>query len=348
MKPLIVFFSYLAINYSVAQQNTQGLRAEYFQGINFNKKVATRVDRQINFHWDKHNKPALGLELNYFSVRWTGRIYAPVAGTYYFSATADDGIRIWIDGINILDDWLGPGQANRQMPYELIGKRSSVNFLANHWYNIQVEYANGWDKSQIVLYWELPIDTQSPLGTQGIFRKVIPAQNLSPISKPIRLPVPTVAKTKLFKKISPLPKWREPINELRNSPSENVLSVVEPAPEIKLEQGQPVILHQVQFAQSSYVLMAESYPVLNQLVALLKQNPAQRIAISGHTDNIGDARLNLTLSEYRARQVANYLTQQGIATNRIETKGYGGERPIANNGVAIERAKNRRVEVLLL
>ncbi|MFD1144779.1 OmpA family protein [Larkinella insperata] len=115
-----------------------------------------------------------------------------------------------------------------------------------------------------------------------------------------------------------------------------------------LAPGKAVTLNRVYFDQSSYMLRPESYTQLNQLVALLKSRPDVRIEISGHTDNVGDPRLNLALSENRARVIMSYLVANGIAENRLRSKGYGQTQPIAANDTEENKRKNRRVEVRLL
>ncbi|WP_421828928.1 OmpA family protein [Larkinella sp.] len=115
-----------------------------------------------------------------------------------------------------------------------------------------------------------------------------------------------------------------------------------------LTTGKTVTLNNVYFDQSSYLLRPESYTQLNQLVALLKSRPGLRIEISGHTDNVGDPRLNLALSENRARVITTYLTTNGIAESRLRFKGYGQTKPIAANDTEENKRKNRRVEVRLL
>jgi outer membrane protein OmpA-like peptidoglycan-associated protein len=112
--------------------------------------------------------------------------------------------------------------------------------------------------------------------------------------------------------------------------------------------GEAVRLSRVYFDQSSYILTPESYPQLNRLVEALKKNPRLRIEIGGHTDNVGDARLNQYLSENRAKVIANYLENQGIDERQLLWKGYGQTRPIAPNDTEDNRAKNRRVEVTVM
>jgi outer membrane protein OmpA-like peptidoglycan-associated protein len=111
-----------------------------------------------------------------------------------------------------------------------------------------------------------------------------------------------------------------------------------------LKKGQTVVLNNLYFDQSSYVLRPESSAELDRLVAALKANPKLKIAIAGHTDNVGDSRLNVLLSENRAKVVKNYLFNRGIADNRLSAIGYGPNRPVAPNDSEEARSRNRRVE----
>lgn len=83
---------------------------------------------------------------------------------------------------------------------------------------------------------------------------------------------------------------------------------------------------------------------LDKLAIVLKNNPDTNINIYGHTDNKGRAEYNQNLSERRAASVKNYLTFQGIASNRIFPMGMGMREPIATNDTDAGRAQNRRVE----
>jgi outer membrane protein OmpA-like peptidoglycan-associated protein len=77
----------------------------------------------------------------------------------------------------------------------------------------------------------------------------------------------------------------------------------------------------------------------------LKANPQiKRMSIEGHTDDRGDNDMNMRLSQGRAASVMNWLVQHGVAQDRLESHGYGEERPIADNATDNGRASNRRVE----
>ncbi|MBO0938630.1 OmpA family protein [Fibrella sp. HMF5335] len=115
-----------------------------------------------------------------------------------------------------------------------------------------------------------------------------------------------------------------------------------------LQTGQAIQLDKVFFDQSSYHLRSESFEQLDKLLRTLQTTPALRIEIAGHTDNVGDRRLNQLLSEQRAKVIANYLVTKGIPDTRLRANGYGGTRPAAPNDVEENKRKNRRVEFVVL
>ena len=88
--------------------------------------------------------------------------------------------------------------------------------------------------------------------------------------------------------------------------------------------------------------------VLDSFANGLKDDPNTRIRIVGHTDNTGSDAINDPLSLQRARSVKNYLEDRGIADSRIEAEGRGEHEPIADNSTAAGRAKNRRVEFVIM
>lgn len=111
---------------------------------------------------------------------------------------------------------------------------------------------------------------------------------------------------------------------------------------------QPVALNaeitfqNILFATGSYQLPGDASVELDKLVQVLTDNPGLKVEISGHTDNVGKAEDNLLLSANRAKSIVDYLQQKGISGQRLSYKGYGATQPVADNGTAEGRAKNRR------
>lgn len=117
--------------------------------------------------------------------------------------------------------------------------------------------------------------------------------------------------------------------------------------EIKLtpiQIGEQVKLENVHFKQGTAELLPESYPVLNKLVKMLNDNASMTIELSGHTDNVGDPKANMKLSEERVITISNYLVSKGIRAKRVQGKGYGGTQPIESNDKEETRKLNRRVD----
>jgi outer membrane protein OmpA-like peptidoglycan-associated protein len=102
----------------------------------------------------------------------------------------------------------------------------------------------------------------------------------------------------------------------------------------------------IHFATAKAEILPESRPIIDEIVSLLKNRPNLRIGVEGHTDNMGNPAANKTLSNARAKAVAEAIAAAGISSNRLDPAGYGQERPIADNRTEEGRAKNRRVELV--
>lgn len=118
--------------------------------------------------------------------------------------------------------------------------------------------------------------------------------------------------------------------------------------DIQFEPGKSFSLDHVHFESGKASLTKDSYSELNELVDYLKLKKQIKIEIAGHTDDIGEEKSNLNLSQKRADRVRNYLISKGIEATRIVAKGYGESRPIADNSTEEGRQKNRRTEVHIL
>lgn len=104
----------------------------------------------------------------------------------------------------------------------------------------------------------------------------------------------------------------------------------------------------VTFDVDSYTLKPYFRPTLNQIADSMNKYPNSLIDVYGYTDSTGSAEYNQTLSENRARTVANYLVTRGVSEARIRSTGYGETMPIASNDTEEGRAKNRRVEIKIV
>lgn len=115
-----------------------------------------------------------------------------------------------------------------------------------------------------------------------------------------------------------------------------------------VEVGSIVNLDNVNFYRGTSDLIESSQGQLEIIAQLMKDNPAMEIELTGHTDNQGNSKLNLQLSQDRVEKVKSYLIKQGISSNRISGRGYGGTQPIASNASEETRKLNRRVEFKII
>jgi outer membrane protein OmpA-like peptidoglycan-associated protein len=88
--------------------------------------------------------------------------------------------------------------------------------------------------------------------------------------------------------------------------------------------------------------------IIDELKTYLQSKPTMKIAIYGHTDNVGNANDNIVLSQSRAKEVMEYLISQGIDAKRLAYEGFGANKPKASNATEEGRAINRRVEFIIL
>jgi outer membrane protein OmpA-like peptidoglycan-associated protein len=350
-----------------------GLLGEYFRGDYFGEKVFTRIDRKIDFYWN--GSPGPNLYETDFSVRWTGKLLAPADGTYKFMVNINDGARLWIGGKLVLDEWrLEPGR-KYQTEIELQGGR---------YYDIKLEYFNGPQLGVMQLSWESPENRVSLFGlelyaspeiipSKYLFSPSLPQPAKPALAKatpPARKTQPAGVRPALAKKTEPPARKQPATAGIPVGLSGNVAEKKDPgeaekpsagrpetphgeaaravAPEMatfeELEPGKAVVLEEVRFEQSQYRLLPQSYQQLDKLANTLLKYPRLTIEVAGHTDNVGDPRLNQALSEHRALVVTHYLQRKGVAEGRIKARGYGGSRPVAPNTTEAERSRNRRVE----
>jgi outer membrane protein OmpA-like peptidoglycan-associated protein len=118
-------------------------------------------------------------------------------------------------------------------------------------------------------------------------------------------------------------------------------------PEVAIDNKAKQIFQQamtgIQFETGKDVIKKTSYGILDNVVSVLKSNPTWDTEVEGHTDNVGNAEANKELSQKRANAVMKYLQDKGVV-NKLSARGFGMERPIADNKTAKGKAKNRRVE----
>ncbi|MCC6727353.1 MAG: OmpA family protein [Saprospiraceae bacterium] len=308
----------------IAQQST--LKAEYFNGTNFEEKVTSRTESNIDKAWNDV-PPVPGIDPHNCSIRWTGRITAPESGTYTFSARVDDGIRVWVGGVQVIDNWRlnDNGQSTGQ-----------VKMKAGTSYDLRVEYFNALIEGEVTLIWKLPNSNKPEVVAPEFF-----TQKPKPAVAPAQAVQQPVAEAK--------PKPTKPVEKPKAKPP-----VVQPEP---TKPGKPVELPKdtlekyvpknVLFVQGKAIMLDASKPDLDKLAGFMLRNPSYKIKVEGHTDIIGDTDMNQALSDERAKVVAEYLAQRGVGEERLQSRGYGSSRPLYKGNSKKGYAQNRRVAFVI-
>ncbi len=123
-----------------------GVKGQYYKGMNFESLVLTRTDPQINFNWGAAAPdPVVGIDQ--FSVRWTGEVEAAFTETHTFYTNSDDGVRLWIDGQQLVDNWTDHGATENS------GK---IDLVAGSAYSLQMEMYENGGSAVAELRWSSP------------------------------------------------------------------------------------------------------------------------------------------------------------------------------------------------
>ena len=331
----IYTFSFLGVTHVLAQQ---GLKGDYYDGDNFQKYVATRIDSKIDLSWLIH-PPVAGINPRYCSIRWTGRLFAPESGTYTFSTLVDDGVRVWIGNVKVIDAW--DLHDSEDFKGKIVLEKGKL-------YDLKVEYFNAMIEGEIHLLWELPSDKASFWNFFSNNAKVVGPSYFYQIHEIPSPPKPintSIAEKPTPKKIvTPLSKT--PLNK----PKSPIVTSKTPTTKSKIVSADTIQKYtpkNILFEQSKSIMLGESFTELDNLAAFLKRYPQLMLTIEGHTDNIGDIKLNFMLSEERAQAVMKYLLDKGIVANRIQAKGYGSSRPLITDNSPTGHVQNRRVEFII-
>ena len=129
--------------------------------------------------------------------------------------------------------------------------------------------------------------------------------------------------------------------QLQLSPQPKTSQVEMSASEVKIRR-------QIMFNKNSSVISERSHELLREIADVLLRNPqVELVEIQGHTDNQGEPELNRQLSQLRAESVKKFLTEAGVAADRLDARGYGDTRPLVPNLTEANRARNRRVQFII-
>ena len=172
---------------------------DYYSGTDFESFVLSRQDFTVDFDWDT-GSPAPSVPSDDFSVRWTGTLDPPTSETYTFFVTSDDGVRLWVDGSLVIDDWTthSAQQFNAQ-----------VSLTAGSPTDVTLEFFESSGEASCVFEWSSPTLPRQLVraGTGGLTQLVpvgpfldsaLPARHAGhgpPAASSSRTPIPTCAST---------------------------------------------------------------------------------------------------------------------------------------------------------
>lgn len=162
---------------SSGSNNGTGLRGQYYNNMTLTGTPAvTRTDATVNFSWGS-GSPGAGINSDGFSTRWEGEVEAPVSGSYTFTTVTDDGVRLWVNGTQLINQWIN------QAPTTVNG--TAISLTGGTKYTIVMEYFENGGGAEASLRWSYP----------GQSTVVIPQTRLYPAGTTVSAPVITSALT---------------------------------------------------------------------------------------------------------------------------------------------------------
>jgi hypothetical protein len=144
---------------TAAGGGTAGLVGEYFATYTLSSLAVTRTDSRVSFSWNE--SPAWGVPADNFSVRWRGKVQAPVTGSYQFITESDNGVRMWVNGTQVINNWVSHSLTTNT--------GSSVTLQAGVRYDIVLEFFERTGNATMRLKWKYP----------GQITQTVPAEVLS-------------------------------------------------------------------------------------------------------------------------------------------------------------------------
>ena len=168
--------------YRVATGGTgNGLSATYFNDISFTGTTVTRVDPIVDFNWGS-GSPDAAIAADTFSARWTGQIEAPVTGTYTFYTVSDDGVRLWVNNQQVIDNWTD------HAPVENSG---TIALTAGQRYDIRMEFYESGGGATARLLWSGPSIPKAVVPTARLYASGPATTSIRVNFQPSTAPVPS-------------------------------------------------------------------------------------------------------------------------------------------------------------
>lgn len=154
----------IQVNVGAGGNNGIGLRGDYYNSTNLTGTPVTRIDATVNLDFGSTFPPA-GINQTNLSCRWTGQVLPRTSGTYTFYTNSDDGVRLWVDGQELISNWTDHGAT------ENVG---FIDLVAGQLYDIRMEWYQGGGGAIAQLSWS----------ATGLGKQIIPASQLYPAGAP--------------------------------------------------------------------------------------------------------------------------------------------------------------------
>ncbi|HEX4588388.1 MAG TPA: PA14 domain-containing protein, partial [Gemmataceae bacterium] len=136
-----------------------GLVADYYSDANLSALVRTRIDPGVNFNWGT-GSPDVSVPADHFSVRWSGQIQAQYSETYTFSTVSAGGVRLWVNGQELINDWTDHAASTDS---------GTITLQAGQSYSIRLEYANNSGPAAAELFWSSPSTPKAAVPATQLF-----------------------------------------------------------------------------------------------------------------------------------------------------------------------------------
>ncbi len=140
----------LSVSFTVVDSSATmgtGLSGAYFNSETFVNPVLNRTDATVNFDWGT-GSPAASVHVDSFSVRWTGQVQATTTGSYVFSTVSDDGVRLWVNGVQVINNWTLHGATTNNS--------TVVNLTAGQKYAVRMDFFEHTGQATAKLLWKTP------------------------------------------------------------------------------------------------------------------------------------------------------------------------------------------------
>ncbi len=144
---------------SITTAVNNGLLAQYYEGLDLTNLRETRIDPVVNFNWGE-GSPSVALPSDAFSVRWTGKIQPQYSETYTFYTNTDEGVRLWVNGQLIIDNWTS---------HSLTENVGTITLAAGQNYDIQLEYYDLTSAATAQLLWSSPSQSKEIIPQTYLF-----------------------------------------------------------------------------------------------------------------------------------------------------------------------------------